>query len=174
MIDLAVDAVRGVAPSVGQHDLAAIAREAAEHLTATGSRHPIEVDGPDTLPVRCDHRLTLRAIRQLVAGARAVTPGDRTVKVKLSADERHGRVEVVDEGVAIPDALRERLFDAAGAVEIRAEHRSLSRGIGPVFCRGVTRAQGGEAGVESDPEAPERRGNVFWITVPLGHASTDP
>jgi signal transduction histidine kinase len=170
MIDVAVDAIRGVEPVMEEHDLAAIVRQAGERPPGVASRGPIEVDGPDALGVRCDHRLTLRVVEQMVSSARAVTPSDRAVKVKLSADTQRGRVEVVDEGVAIPAELREQFFDAAGAVAIRAEHRGLSRGIGPVFCRRVARAQGGEAGVDQHPEGPEARGNAFWIEVPLGKA----
>ncbi len=172
MIDLAVDAVRGVEPVMEEHDLVMIVRQAAERPAGAeaASGSSVHVDAPDTLGVRCDHRLTLRAVRQMIGAARAVTPPDRTVNVRLSADTQRGRVEVVDEGVAIPAELREQLFDAAGAVAIRAEHGSLSRGIGPVFCRRVARAHGGEAGVNPIPEQPEARGNAFWIEVPLGKA----
>jgi signal transduction histidine kinase len=110
----------------------------------------------------------------MIVSARAVTPAPRPIQVRLQSRGSRARVEVVDEGETVPEGLREMLFDAAGAVDVRAHHRALSRGIGPVFCKRVAEAHGGDAGVEPAEKTSEGRGNVFWLELPLGSAPNAP
>ncbi len=73
------------------------------------------------------------------------------------------RLEVEDDGAAIPKAQRERLFEAFTQADESSTRRHGGAGVGLALCRHLVRRMGGEAGVTGE----EGEGNTFWAELRL-------
>jgi two-component system phosphate regulon sensor histidine kinase PhoR len=72
-------------------------------------------------------------------------------------------ISVQDTGIGIPEEDLPRLFERFYRVD-KARSRELGgTGLGLAIVKHLVRAQGGEVGVESDPN----RGSRFWFTLPV-------
>ncbi|MDX1493190.1 MAG: HAMP domain-containing sensor histidine kinase [Longimicrobiales bacterium] len=127
----------------------------------------IWVEAPKLVTVRCNPELTRRVLHLLLKAARDVTPPGDRVNARISGSGDRARVEIADGGRSIPGEWREKVFDVDGMLELRKANNSLARGMGPVLCSLGMESQGGAAGLDSDPDMPEGKGNVFWIELPL-------
>ena len=84
-----------------------------------------------------------------------------------SADEAV-RFSVADDGIGIPDAHQERIFERFYKVERSrtperdSEHLGGSAGLGLSIVRHIAEAHGGKVGLTSE----EGAGSTFWIEVP--------
>ena len=76
------------------------------------------------------------------------------------------RFDVVDDGIGVADADRERLFRPFEQADDAAGHRQSGTGLGLAIARELVRMMGGEIGVDSEPG----RGSRFWFTVRLRRA----
>ena len=102
-----------------------------------------------------------RVVRNLVKNAIQFTrTGGVTVAAGLGADGGL-RIRVIDTGVGIAHADRERIF-AEFAQLGAAQSREMGWGLGLAICRRLVRLMDGEVSVESEPN----RGSVFTVVLP--------
>jgi PAS domain S-box-containing protein len=141
-------------------DIAAVLAEVVDDAGVTGNGHRIvaDVDGEDVTatadPEKLRHVLDL-----LVSNAVKYSPGGGTVTV--SARRLAGGVEVavVDEGVGIPAADRERIFE-----KFYKAGGGRGTGLGLFIAQGLVREMGGRMRVESE----EGKGSRFSFELPPG------
>jgi signal transduction histidine kinase len=78
------------------------------------------------------------------------------------------RFSVADDGIGVPDAHQERIFerfykvDRARTPERDSEQLGGSAGLGLSIVRHIAEAHGGRVGLSSE----EGIGSTFWIEVP--------
>jgi two-component system, OmpR family, sensor histidine kinase TctE len=132
-------------------NLSRLVREAAAimlPLAEQGGR-PLEVEAPDIVPVHGRPDDLRDAIRNLLDNA--LVHGEGTVRVRVGEDSDHADrqvlVEVVDQGMGIPDELKEAVFDRFR----KAVLTSPGAGLGLAIVRQVVRAHGGEVCVWPGP-----------------------
>ncbi len=108
--------------------------------------HRIEVSVPDDLPlIRCDSVLIKRVLTNLVENAAKYSlPGTR---IRLSAHAAPGRVRVVveDEGIGVPEPLRDVVFQPF----VRHAPTAPGVGLGLTICRRIVEAHQGWIWIES-------------------------
>lgn len=75
----------------------------------------------------------------------------------------HLHFSVRDTGIGIPEAHRERIFDAFEQVESGRGRRFGGTGLGTTIAKALTELLGGRIGMESQDGA----GSHFWIDVPF-------
>jgi signal transduction histidine kinase len=133
-------------------DLVYAAREriAVEHrdLAVSGAVAPVRITGdPDHLH---------RALRNLVDNA--ARHARSTVTVSLAAtDDGHAEIVVANDGPAIPDADRERIFDRFVRLDDSRSRDGGGSGLGLAIARDIVAAHGGRLTVADVPSGAAMR-----------------
>jgi signal transduction histidine kinase len=139
-----------------------VGAEAARRAADRGQRLVIE---SEALEVRADRDLLRRVLENLVDNSLRYSPEGSTVRLEARADAGAVELRVRDDGLGVPAAYRERIFekyvtlDPASSAEVRS-----SRGLGLVFCRLAVAAHGGRIWVEDN----HPRGSTFCVRLPAG------
>jgi len=129
---------------------------AAEEAARVGA----EASG-EALQVRGDERLLRRALRNLLENARRY--GGSEVEVTLARRGPQAEVRVCDRGPGVPEAYRERIFEAFFRLPGHAE-RAGGVGLGLALVRQIAERHGGHASCEPR----EGGGSCFVLALPLG------
>jgi two-component system sensor histidine kinase KdpD len=113
---------------------------AAALLAVPGARETVSVDVPEDLPlVQADPGLLERVVANLLENA-VRHGGGAPVQVTATAGDLDARIKIVDHGPGVPEAERERLFQAFQ----RADGGSpQGAGLGLTVARGFTEAMDG-------------------------------
>ena len=104
-----------------------------------------------------------QVIDNLVENAIKYTVGGMLPEVELTVDESSARISVIDQGVGVPEAERERIFERfyrATNVHGTAE---TGIGLGLYICQRIIEAHDGRIWVEPGPEG----GSVFSVSIPV-------
>jgi signal transduction histidine kinase/CheY-like chemotaxis protein len=118
----------------------------------------IETQFEPGLNVRADRQRLLQVILNLLANALKYGPENTSVRFSAYRQQGQIRVDVQDQGLGIPAALRSRLFtpfDRLGAERTVTE----GTGLGLVLSKQLMDAMGGQIGVAEDQ-------SLFWISLP--------
>jgi signal transduction histidine kinase len=132
-------------------DLLALAAEEAARVDAA-------VDGV-ALTVTGDERLLRRALRNLLENARRYGGGEIVVTTERAAGQ--AVVRVCDRGPGVPEALRERIFEAFYRLPGHAEQAG-GVGLGLSLVRQIAERHGGSVRCE----AREGGGSCFVLSLP--------
>jgi signal transduction histidine kinase len=132
-------------------DLLALAAEEAARVDAAANGVSLTVNG--------DERLLRRALRNLLENARRYGGGE----IGVSTERAAGRsvVRVCDRGPGVPEALRERIFEAFYRLPGHAE-REGGVGLGLSLVRQIAERHGGTVRCE----ARDGGGSCFVLTLP--------
>jgi len=134
-------------------ELLGLAAEEGAHVDAQVSGAPCSVSG--------DERLLRRALRNLLENARRYGAGAIDVFVEREGQRAH--VRVCDRGPGVPEALRERIFEAFFRLPGHAE-REGGVGLGLSLVKQIAERHGGSVRCEGR----EGGGGCFVITLPAG------
>ncbi|HMO47920.1 MAG TPA: ATP-binding protein [Rubrivivax sp.] len=135
-------------------DLLALAAEEAARVQAGVEGQPLQVAG--------DERLLRRALRNLLENARRYGGGEVEVEVRRAAAGQ-AEVRISDRGPGVPEAYRERIFEAFFRLPGHAE-REGGVGLGLALVRQIAQAHGGS--VHCD--ARDGGGSRFSLVLPAG------
>ena len=139
--------------------------EALQHISRKRSEHNIAVHHQDELLLaKCDARLIVQVIINLVDNAIKYTPVGSHIEIATRGDNGCAVVTVADDGPGISDDEKERIFQMfyTGSNPIADSRRSLGLGLG--LCKSIIAAHGGVISVADH----QPKGTVFTFTVPSG------
>ena len=147
-------------------DLADMARIVVEKLQATTDNHTITIDIPDDFPlIRGDHDRLREVLTNLIGNAIKYSPDGGTITVQgMLGDGDTVRLSVSDEGIGIPPADHDRIFERFYRVDNRLARQTPGTGLGLYLVKAVVEAHGGRVWVESTAG----HGSTFWIELPVG------
>lgn len=102
-----------------------------------------------------------RVLDNLLSNAIKFSPTQSKIVISLDYPVSGGaRIQVADLGEAVPDILRQKIFEK---YEIGTLMKDISQiGLGLAFCKMVVEAHGGKIGVKSN----QPRGSIFEIILP--------
>jgi signal transduction histidine kinase len=144
------------------HDLAEIAREAADRFTPVLRGRTLRCEmPPEAVAVSCDVDVIRRILENLISNALKFTKSDGTIRVKVERTGADVTISVSDNGEGIPRDQHEHIFEKFGQTNSGRQHRH-STGLGLAFCRLAVEAHQGKIGVRSEPG----KGSTFWFTLP--------
>lgn len=158
----ATNAERQVLAAVPQVlDLAPLVAAMAEEEVGSSPLHRLEAAiEPDVPPVRVDPDRARQVLRNLINNAVKYSPDGGRVGVELTSEGDEVVFRVIDDGVGIPEHLRDQLFKKFSRLPSRAQVKGT--GLGLFLCRELVHQMGGTIGVTSEPD----RGSTFWIRLP--------
>jgi len=151
-------------------DLAAFLTAEAERLVLRLPSLHLDVRVPDhPVPTLVDADRIAQVLGNLADNAARATRGDGHLLLTLLAAEGADTavVRFEDDGVGIPLADRERVFDRLVRLNDGREDRSGGAGLGLPIARGIARASGGDL-VAADPLVLD--GAAFVLTLPVSGA----
>ena len=125
---------------------------------------PAKISGDEKYLRQILVNLTSNAIKFTEAGSVALVVG-----AVAEGTARRMRVEVIDTGIGIKSAARERIFESFTQADEAITRRFGGTGLGLAICRQLVELMGGAIGVDSEAGA----GSRFWFELPLVEARTD-
>jgi PAS domain S-box-containing protein len=134
-----------------------------ESISTVGARdgHRFEIDlGDGELAVRADPDKLRQVLDQLVENAVKYSPGGGVVRVEARRRRHAVEVSVTDEGIGIPLAHRDRVFDKF----YRVDEDVAGTGLGLFIARGLVSAMGGRLRLDGE----RSRGSRFTFELPVG------
>jgi signal transduction histidine kinase len=155
-----------------RYELRPIAVEPLVHEAVEAFRHPlaqggfkVEVDVAADLPeVPMDAEAMGQALANLIDNAIKYSGEGRRLAVSARwGGDREVRIEVADDGIGIPAAERERVFDKFYRVGRSETQGRRGSGLGLALVKHVVEAHGGRVTVDSRPGA----GSRFVIRLPV-------
>ena len=139
--------------------LVADAVGSAEDLGANGHSFVLDLDDGG-LEVQADPEKLRQVVDQLVENAVKYSPDGGVVRIEARRRPNAVEVSIVDEGIGIPPAHRERIFDKF----YRVGDTVTGTGLGLFIARGLVSAMGGRISVDSE----EGHGSRFTFELPVG------
>ncbi|MBQ7345909.1 MAG: sensor histidine kinase KdpD [Oscillospiraceae bacterium] len=142
-----------------------IVSEAMQHLSRQRSEHIITVAHEDDLLLaKCDARLIVQVIINLVDNAIKYTPAGSHIAVSSRSENGMAVICVTDNGNGIADSEKENVFQMfyTGSSSVADSRRSL--GLGLSLCKSIVDAHGGQISVSDNQPS----GAVFAFTLPSG------
>ena len=139
--------------------------EALQHISRKRTEHRIAVRHQDELLLaKCDARLIVQVIINLVDNAIKYTPVGSYIEITTRGENGCAVISVADDGPGISDGEKERIFQMfyTGSNPIADSRRSLGLGLG--LCKSIITAHGGEIRVSDNRPG----GTVFTFAVLSG------
>jgi signal transduction histidine kinase len=145
-------------------ELRSLVNRQAEELRQRGSHEVVVERGIDAVWARCDATKIGRAIAQIADNATKFSPEGSTIRFRVVDGSEHHRIEIEDEGVGIPHADLESVFERFYQVDGSLTRAAEGSGIGLSMAQELVRLHGGNITVESRVG----EGSVFGISLPVG------
>jgi PAS domain S-box-containing protein len=128
----------------------------------------LTVEGNKGLPpVTADERKVKQVLFNLLSNAFKYTPDGGHVTVDIGQEvidtEEYIQVAVIDDGVGIPPAEQETIFQPFKQVDHYLTKKHKGTGLGLSLCKRFVELHGGEIRVESEPD----QGSSFIFTLPV-------
>lgn len=122
--------------------------------------HPVSLDVEEVW-VDGDAMRLEQIVNNLVTNAVKYSAPDKPIQVRVVRADGRARLEVIDQGPGIPEALLPHIFDLFVQGERTLDRRQGGLGIGLTLVRRLAELHDGEVSVQSSPG-----GSVFAVRLP--------
>lgn len=161
LLSIAQAASGGKTMAKKEENLYQIMEDAVAAASVHGGNRSFQIDGIDggnrALSVCVNARLMVQAIVNLLENAVSHSPDGSIVRLRAMGQGQGARVEVADEGAAIPEEEMRRLFELPPA-----PGRNDETGFGLPACKCIVEAHGGEISARNR----QPHGTVISFTIP--------
>jgi signal transduction histidine kinase len=106
-------------------------------------------------------------VLNLLDNAVKYSPSGGLVELTLESDGTGCRITVTDQGIGLPDAAAERIFEPFERAENAAAHHLPGLGLGLYICRDIVERHGGTISAASEGEG---RGTSVSLWLPGARA----
>ena len=131
--------------------------------TRVGNRHVIMLQTPAAMePLRCDGGLLRQILVNLVDNAVKYSHRGGRIDVLVTDEPTQVQIDVVDEGIGIPAAEQERVFEKFYRVDPAMATGVGGSGLGLYISREIAQRMGGSLTLQSEPG----RGSTFRLQLP--------
>ncbi len=148
-------------------NLVHLVKEAIEKNSTRISKCEISVDIPDEkegLSVRGDRSKLLQVISNLLSNAAKFSRQDNAkITVKLEQEENLAKLTISDNGIGIPEELKDQIFTKFNQVGTETNQKMPGTGLGLSICKHIIKAHNGIIGFTSIPN--EKTDFYFTLSV---------
>lgn len=151
-------------------DLAGIVCDTAGRFArdAAAKGISLKIDAPEPCTADIDSCLVESAVANLVNNA-IIHSHAANVRISLSATAETARITVEDDGIGIPEAHRQRIFDRFHRVDAARSGDTGGSGLGLAIVRKIAAVHGGSASFEPS----EPTGSRFAVELPRRRQTAD-
>jgi len=150
------------------------AAERVMQPSALASSIELQIEpGAQDIKIFADQSRVLQVLFNLLSNAIKYSPDGRTVTLRAASNPLAAVIEVQDEGEGVPLASRARLFSKFTRLPHNHRHVVEGSGIGLYLSKQLVELMNGSIGYRERDEDGET-GSVFWFTLPLAKAPTEP
>jgi len=140
-----------------------LAQHIAQRASALSAKHTIEVRVPENLPtVLADYERIGEVLLNLTENAIKYSPNGGRIEISARATADEVIVSVTDEGIGVPEADRDRLFERFSRLDSRLIRQMKGTGLGLFICKSIVEAHRGRIWAESAPGG----GSRFSFSLP--------
>ncbi|HEX8969171.1 MAG TPA: ATP-binding protein, partial [Chloroflexota bacterium] len=145
--------------------LAATIREVTRKVQLATPNHTLKLDWPADDPmVSADQKRIYQVIQNLLTNAVKYSPAGGCITLSGRRERRELVLSISDEGLGMPAAELDRIFDRFHRVQSEVSRGIGGTGLGLAICKGLVEAHAGRIWAES---AGEGKGSTFRFTLPL-------
>jgi len=123
----------------------------------------LDLSVDDPAPIRCDENKLRQVLVNLVDNAVKYSPEGGRVELRVRSENGSCLIEVADEGLGIPAAERDRIFEKFYRLDPQQSQGVGGSGLGLYICRELVERMNGRLRVESEPG----KGSRFTVELPL-------
>lgn len=142
-------------------DLFALALQVTANAEQRTRHHHISVDG-EHIDATVDDKRIRQVLTNLVDNAIKFSPTGGSITITISEDDGAAHVTVVDDGIGIPAADLDLIFDRFQRGSSEAAKRLPGTGVGLFICKRIVEEHGGRIWAER-----VEAGSRFRVTLPL-------
>ena len=117
----------------------------------------------DNCSVNINKDRVWRVINNLIVNAIKFSPENTTIRISWQNFEKEVVVCIKDEGIGIPDELKEKIFHLSTEAKRQGTSGEETFGMGLYISKQIIEDQGGRIWVESTPG----QGTAFYFSLPL-------
>ncbi|MDH3215210.1 MAG: GAF domain-containing protein [Candidatus Krumholzibacteria bacterium] len=134
--------------------------------TLNHKRIKLETILPDRLPkISVDQDLITQVFINLINNAVKYSPEDTTIRVRVKEEAVDLSVSIEDEGIGIPEAQIEKIFERYFRVKSEQSRHFDGVGLGLAIVKNIIEQHGGTISVMSE----ENIGSAFTFSIPKEH-----
>ncbi|MCV2484671.1 HAMP domain-containing histidine kinase [Flavobacterium sp. SH_e] len=120
-------------------------------------------ESSDLIEAEVDQNMISTILRNLLSNAIKFTDKNGEVKIKLQKINHKIEISIRDNGIGVPENIKEKLFKINGKVLQKGTENELGSGLGLLLCKEFVNIHEGEIWVESKIG----KGSVFKFTLPI-------
>ncbi|GGW53272.1 sensor histidine kinase [Alishewanella tabrizica] len=143
-----------------------IVEDAIQTISSYAEQFNVKIEAiypTKTLYANVDSMRLMQVIHNLLSNAIKFSAAGNHVTVKVSEDHTSIKLEVIDQGMGIPEEFKARIFERFTQSDAASTRKQGGTGLGLAISKELTLKMGGDIGFVSEL----RHGTTFWLTFPL-------
>ena len=120
-------------------------------------------ESTEKVEIEADKNMIDTIVRNLLNNAIKFTGENGKIAVKVQKKHQNAEISITDNGIGIPDLIKEKLFKINGKVIRRGTDNEIGSGMGLLLCREFIDKHKGKIWAESELG----KGSTFKFTLPL-------
>ncbi len=159
-----IESGRGLDLQLSDVDLQQLLQRVASNHQPYSKKHQINAEAPDDLTIRADADKLTQILDNLVGNAVKYSPNGGEVRIVGTEEDDAIRIDVIDEGLGIPERHRDHIFQRFHQVDDDVDHKSIGgTGIGLYLVQHLAQAHGGRVWLDSSVVG---EGSTFSVRLP--------
>ncbi len=122
----------------------------------------LHLQAGSTAIIDADRQKLWRVMSNLISNAIKFSPANAGIDIDLKETENSWLIGVRDQGIGVPEAIKDRIFDLHTSAKRNGTSGEQSFGMGLSITRQIVEAHGGTVWVESDGKT----GSCFFVRLP--------
>ncbi len=117
----------------------------------------------DQVVLQLNQEKILRLMNNLITNALKFSPSHTEVRVDMKKNGKHVRISVEDQGMGIPDSMKDKLFEMHTDTRRRGTAGEETFGMGLAISKQIVQSHNGRIWFENKPGG----GAVFFVEIPI-------